>query len=345
VAETQAAVLAADADIQTAQATVSGATARVGMAQASAGQARAQLSEASTVKGYTEIRATYGGVVTARNVAPGTLVQPGTSLLKIAKTDVVRIQVNVSEADLAQVAVGQTIVAHGMDAPNAPLTARISAIFPAQDPSTRTAIVEARVANSDGRLHPGAYLSVDLLLGTQRPALSAPTAALITRDGQTTVFVVANDGLRATVRRAAVTTGRVSNSRTEILSGLQAGEQVITSGLANLHDGDAITVLQHGTAPAASPANDAAALPTPPRAETTVMADARSEDKLPAPSVSHARPNAAKKQLTKAGAPKTGQPTKIAKIWYHCPMHVDMISDKPGKCPKCGMQYVPFEKK
>jgi hypothetical protein len=47
----------------------------------------------------------------------------------------------------------------------------------------------------------------------------------------------------------------------------------------------------------------------------------------------------------KADTPKTGQPTVNATKWYHCPMHVDMESMKPGKCPKCGMDYVPFEKK
>jgi RND family efflux transporter MFP subunit len=345
VAEAQATVLAAVSDIQSAQAAIAGASAKAAMANASAGQARAQLSEASTVQGYTEIHASSGGVVTARNIAPGTLVQPGMSIMKIAETDVVRIQVNVSEADLSQVSVGQTLIVHTIDAPNQPLAARISAIFPAQDPSTRTAIVEARMPNADGRLRPGAYLSVDLLLGNQRPALSAPTSALIVRAGQTSVFVATSDGLRVTAQQVTVTTGRESNARTEILTGLKAGDQVITSGLANLHDGDAITVLQHSTAPSAPPANDAAALPTPPRAETTGMADTRSEDLLPSPSVSPARSSAAKPRRAKTDAPKTGQPTKIAKTWYHCPMHVDMISDKPGKCPKCGMQYVPFEKK
>jgi RND family efflux transporter MFP subunit len=247
VAETQASVLSADADIQAAQAAISDAKAKAGMANASAGQARAQLTEASTVKGYTEIHAAYGGVVTARNIAPGTLVQPGMSILKIAKTEIVRIQVNVSQADLSLVSRGQTLIAHAIDAPNLLIHARITAIFPAQDTSARTAIIEARVANPGNRLHLGEYLAVDLPLGSgQRPALSAPTMALQVRDGQSSLFIATTDGVRSIAKRVTVTIGRMSNARTEILTGVKVGDQVITSGFADLHDGDAITVLPAG---------------------------------------------------------------------------------------------------
>ena len=245
ISEAQAGVQTALSDVRAAESIITGAAAKARMASASAGQARAQLSEASTIKSYTEIRAAHGGVVIARNIAPGTLVQPGMSIMKIAKTDVVRIQVNVSEGDLAQVFIGQTIFVHTIDTLNQPFAARISAVFPAQDPSARTAIVEARVPNKDGQLRPGQYLSVDVSLGrTQHPALTVLNTALSVRDGQSSVFIMFNDGLRMTAKQVTVTTGRVTNTRTEILTGLKDGDQVITSGLSNLHDGDAVTVLR-----------------------------------------------------------------------------------------------------
>ena len=67
------------------------------------------------MRGYTTIRAALGGLVTARNIAPGTLVQPGMSILKVAKIDIVRLQVNVSEADLAHVRIGQALTARTVD--------------------------------------------------------------------------------------------------------------------------------------------------------------------------------------------------------------------------------------
>lgn len=143
ISEAQAAVQTARADVRMAEAQEGVATAKAAGAGASARQAQAALVEAGTVRGYTTLRASLGGLVTARLVAPGTLVQPGTALLKIAKIDVVRLQVNVSAADLGRVRLGQVLTARSLEAQgDAPalLHARISAIFPTRDPSARTAI-------------------------------------------------------------------------------------------------------------------------------------------------------------------------------------------------------------
>ncbi|MHB9133345.1 MAG: efflux RND transporter periplasmic adaptor subunit [Armatimonadota bacterium] len=308
IIEAQAAVQTAQADVRASEAGVTGASAKAGMARASSLQAKAMLTEASTVRGYTTIRASSGGVVTARNIAPGVLVEPGMSIMKIAKVNVVRIQANVSEADLAQVQVGQLLTAHSIDTPNQPITARISAIFPARDTTARTAIVEARVPNPGMRLMPGQYLSIEIGLGGgQRPALSVMNSALISRDGHTSVFVAESDGMRTTAKRVDVTIGRLSNDRMEITSGLEDGDAVITSGLANLRDGDAVTVVK---------TSETALQPLP---EPNMM---------PAPS----------KPATSSMTPPSSKP--VAKATYACPMHPEVTNTKPGKCPKCGMDLV-----
>ncbi len=295
IAEAKAGVDTAQADVQAAESTITGASAKAGMASQSAKQANASLAEASTVKGYTTIRAGISGVVTARNIPQGTLVQPGMSIMKIAKIDIVRIQVSIAEAYLPKVAVGTTLRAHSIDAPNKPVSALVSAIFPAQDTTSRTAIVEARIHNTGNRLRPGQYLSVELLLGENNSSkLSVPTSALIVRDGEYSVYTVSDDGMQAKVKRVSVTIGQVNNSRTEILSGIKENDVVITSGLSNLHDGDSVTILN----------------------KSNNMTD--------------------KKPMTKP---------MVKQQWYHCPMDLDMESTKPGKCPKCGMDYVPFDKK
>lgn len=334
---------AAQAKVKQTQAGVRTAKAGVGVANAAAGQARAQLSEAETVKNYTEIRASYGGIVTARSVAPGTLVQPGTSIMKIAKIDTVRIQVNVSEADVAQISVGQSLTAHALDTPDKAITANISAVFPARDPSARTAIVEARIPNADGLLNPGQYLSVDLHLGTtQSPAITVPTSALLVRNGISSVFLAVHDSLRVTAKRVTVTAGRVSNTRTEILTGVKEGDEVITSGLTNLHDGDAITILKSTPL---MPLGTGSSVPAPPRAEAKGIADTRAVSILPQKTPAKAIvPDPAPVEDVVPAAVTTGVPTADATKWYHCPMHFDMESNAPGKCPKCGMDYVLFAK-
>jgi len=333
ITETQVGVQTAQAEVRMADAGITGATAKAGVAQATARQAQAAWTEANTVRGYTTIRATTSGVVTARNLVPGTLVQPGMSILKIAKTDVVRIQVNVSEADLPRIRVGQLLTAHPVEHLTEQLAARISAIFPTQDAAAHTAVVEARLPNPDNRLRPGQYLAVTLDLNdAQPPALSVPTTALATRDKQTTLFTAVSDGLRVTAKQVAVRTARVNNDRTEILSGLHAGDRIITSGVTDLRDGDVVKVVQE-TNPPAPPARNNIAPPLPlPLTRAGRMPAAHNADRIASP------------LLPMKQAATTGKPTTDAKKWYHCPMHLDMESDKPGKCPKCGMDYVEFKK-
>jgi len=247
--EMQALVQTSLADTHAAEAGVSGATAKAGTAKATVGQARAVLTEAGTVRGYTTIRAARGRLVTARLLAPGTLVQPGMALLKIAQIDTVRLQVNVSAADIARIRLGQVLTAHIIgeqgDGLMQTIHAHITAIFPTRDTSARTAIVEARMLNPGARLKPGQYLSVSLPLGdSHRKSLSVPTNALQIRDGHASLFVMQSDGMRMLAQHLNVTAGQMSNDRTEITHGLTDGAHIIVSGLANLHDGDAVTEVE-----------------------------------------------------------------------------------------------------
>jgi len=248
LAQAKAGVNRAQAEVKQAEARRSAAGAAVVSAQAKVAQARAGQSGAATMQGYTELRASHDGVVTARNVAPGVVVQPGTSILRIAKTDYVRLQVNVAQADLYAVRIGQRMVARTLGAGGEPIAAPITDIFPARDPSTHTAVVEARVANPEGRLKLGEYLSVQLPLGAGvASVISVPNVALLPRAGETSVFIVKRDGARTVAQRVRVVTGRTSNTRTEILSGLREGDEVIVSGAASLNDGDAVKVISAAT--------------------------------------------------------------------------------------------------
>ncbi|MEI7832000.1 MAG: efflux RND transporter periplasmic adaptor subunit [bacterium] len=344
--EAQAALAGAVAEKSAAQASIDAATARMNAASSTAGQAGAQLDEAATIKGYTEIKAAVGGIVTARNVAPGTLVEPGTSIMKISKVDVVRLQVNISEADLARVKIGQTLTAHVINAPDDPITTQISAIFPASDASSRTAIVESRIPNPNMRLRPGQYLAVDLSLGSSdAKALTVPTNALIARDGMNSVYVAMDSNGVKVAKRVTVTTGRLGNGRVEILNGINDGDQVITSGIANLRDGDVITVLHSGenaasSATMATPVNPVTdkngvkyqpgdAVPTP------VMENHVAPDKISTSTTS----------MPKVRTPEAVKPVApISLTWYHCPMHHEVESNSPGTCPLCGMDLVKFDK-
>lgn len=331
VTEAEAMVQTAVADARGADAALSSATAKSGMAQAEVRRAQAALQEASTVRGYTDIRASYSGVVTARITAPGVLVQPGMAILKIAKIDHVRLQVNVSEADLSSVRLGQLLTAHTVNDPNRQIVGRVTAIFPVRDTSARTAIVEARVANPEGRLQPGQYLSVDVQVnGSPHPVITVPNHALLRRDGTTSVMTVVSDGFQSIARRVAVTTGGMSNTRTAILSGLQEGTVVVVSGQDNLRDGDKVTVVQQST-------------PLPP---VVGDHDTPVPSTTPAQAAPHARPATPKSSSPQPAIPpvaKRSQTVQPSGAKYRCPMHAEVTSTHPGTCPQCGMALVKEE--
>ncbi len=337
VTEAQAMVQTALADSRGADAALSAATAKAGMAQAEVRRAQAALQEASTVRGYTDIRASYSGFVTARMIAPGVLVQPGMAILKIAKIDHVRLQVNVSEADLAGIRLGQRLTAHTINDPNRQIVGKVTAIFPVRDTSARTAVVEARVPNGDGRLQPGQYLSVDLQIsGSPQQVITVPNHAVLRRDGETSVMTVVNDGFQSIAKRVTVTTGGMSNTRTAILGGLEDGAVVVVSGQDNLRDGDKVTVVQKAThTPTVVQTDDeplsSAKAPSPapgPVVETT-----------PNPHANHAKTTRVPRKTTAPGVTKSASATTTDTM-YTCSMHPEVKSVKPGKCPKCGMDLV-----
>jgi multidrug efflux pump subunit AcrA (membrane-fusion protein) len=160
---------------------VQAAAARVGEAQADIHRQTEGLTVARTVRGYTEIRATRAGYVTQRLVSPGVLVSPGTPILRVAETSRVRLQAYVSEDDLKALSVGSRVEAASPKLAGGRLEARVTSIFPAADPTSRTSIVEAIVDNADYRLFPGDAVAMKLLGEEQLGVLTVPNSAIVMR--------------------------------------------------------------------------------------------------------------------------------------------------------------------
>jgi multidrug efflux pump subunit AcrA (membrane-fusion protein) len=173
---------------------------------ASAAAARSAAREAAIVQDYTRIASPASGVVTARPVAPGTLVQPGAPILRIAEIDRVRVQANVAVSDLDGIAAGApvTIAASGM----MPIHARVTAVFPAADADTRTAVVETVIPNPGHRLLPGAFVSLTIAKPGAPSSLMVPAEAVVHEDGQAYVWIAQQSG-SAPMRYRATGCGQI----------------------------------------------------------------------------------------------------------------------------------------
>lgn len=221
---------AKEAAIQGAKAKLARLQTQVTREQARVTQAQAQVNTASVMQSYTTLQAPISGIVQSRMVDPGVVVQPGMGVLKIGDYSRVRLQANVAQQDAGYIRVGTPIRAQVPGATAEPLTGSVTSIFPQTNNDTRTVVVEALIDNPQGRLLSGQYLEMTLLTESRNNTLSVPQAALVEYNGEPSVWVMVG----TTAERRTVETGMVSGDQIAITSGLNPGDQVITSGHSRL---------------------------------------------------------------------------------------------------------------
>ncbi|WP_346293695.1 efflux RND transporter periplasmic adaptor subunit [Sphaerothrix gracilis] len=203
------------------------------------GQAEARVNTAAVMQGYTTLQSPISGIVQSRMVDPGVVVQPGMGVLKVGDYSRVRLQANVAQKDAGYIRVGTPIRAQVPGATDEPLTGSITSIFPQTNNDTRTVVVEALIDNPQGRLLSGQYLEMTLLTKSQSNTLSVPQSAVVEYNSEPSVWVMTG----TTAERRTVETGMVNGDRIAISSGLNPGDQVITSGHSRLVPGVEVAVV------------------------------------------------------------------------------------------------------
>lgn len=200
-------------------------------------QTAAVVREAETMLGYTQIRAPFAGTIARKFVDTGDLASPGQPLLELTGHDAFEIETNIPASLTANLTHGANVNVEVPDA-GAPFTATVTEIASAADPRART--VPVRLAVPAGTtVRPGQFARVHVP-GIAAASLTVPVSA-VTRFGQMErVFVINAENL-AGLR--LVKTGAVSGDRVEILSGLNAGERIITAPPAGLRDGQPLEIL------------------------------------------------------------------------------------------------------
>ncbi len=204
--------------------------------------ARADAARVQSLIGYTRIRAPYDGVVTARNVHTGDIVQPGTAsggnpLLVVARTGIMRIFIDVPGTDAALVAVGAEaqVAVPASPSPTHTGTVKRSAWMP--DSSARALRVEIDLPNDDGKLLPGMFANVRLKVAERTGALSLPKAAVLAGDGKTFCLTIDSENR---VVQTSIETGIQAGDEVEVISGLGGDEQVIGANAAGLRAGQQV---------------------------------------------------------------------------------------------------------
>lgn len=197
--------------------------------------AAAALSEAETMLGYARVTAPFDGVITRKLADVGDLAMPGKPLMEIEAPGSLRFEADLPEALLDRVKPGAKMQVTVASIPQ-PFAGTVSEIAPVADATSRTFQVKFDLTDVAG-LRTGQFGRVSVPVAESK-VLQIPAEALMKRGQMELVFVV-RDG-RAALR--LVKTGKTMNGGIGILSGLEEREQVVISDVANLSDGQPVTI-------------------------------------------------------------------------------------------------------
>ena len=176
------------------------------------------------------VKSPIDGVITARNASPGLFIQPGMAPAPytVADTTVKWLNANVSEVDVRAFHVGQDVEARVFGLPDQVFHGRISVLGASIDPVTRRLTVRSEITDPDDQLKPGMFATVTIQTGPPRRSVGLPLSGIVREGDGTMTAWVTRDQRRFEQRTVRV--GLQQNGIDEIVSGLRAGELVVTDG-------------------------------------------------------------------------------------------------------------------
>jgi len=214
------------------QEAIRGAQAQMNAAKAHADTSVVQLS-------YARIVSPINGVVADRAVYPGEMANAGTPVVSIVDISRVRAVANVPVKEAQSIKVGRPARVAG---PDGDIPGTVAVVSPAVNANATTVEVWVEIPNPGERLKPGSTARVAIIAETIQNTLVVPASALLNGDeGKTKVMVVTGDSV---AHERAVAVGVRQGERVQLLSGVQAGEQVVTSGGLGLEDKAKVAIQQ-----------------------------------------------------------------------------------------------------
>jgi membrane fusion protein (multidrug efflux system) len=199
-------------------------------------QAQSQLIKAQIAK--TSVRAPFSGKIGLRSISPGIYITPTVLVAKLVNISKLKITFSIPEKYASQVKTNTplTFMVEGSDEK---FTAKVYAIEPEVAVATRTLQVRAITENSQGKLLPGTFANVALPLSIIKDAIVVPTEAIIPVQNGKKVYIAKN----GMAKEVMVETATRTDASILILSGLKAGDTLLTSGVMSLKDEAPVKVI------------------------------------------------------------------------------------------------------
>lgn len=228
----------------TAQEAVGVAQANVASAEANVRSQQADLERLQTQLSQTTVRAPAAGVIAERLATVGDVSSASEPMLTLIQNNQLELDAEVPQTQLPQIAVGAPVEITSTSDSTLTLQGNVRDIDPLVNADTRTAIVNIDLPPSE-RLRPGMFLQGRIATGRRQGLVVPATAVLPQPDGQSIVYVLGADN-QVSARAIEVGTRLPAvdqSAQVEVISGLQAGERVVTTGAGYLQEGDTVTVV------------------------------------------------------------------------------------------------------
>ncbi len=207
----------------------------------------AVVAQAKERKSYGKVKSPITGVVLEKMTEPGNLLQAGNEILKIADFSRIKVVVEVSELELANIRLGQSVKVRLDAFPEEKYIGSVTRISPAADATARLVPVEIMVLNDDGKIGSGLLSRIIFKSDTPQNIVVPLTAIQNTKEAEKPklisngkVFVITRKDGKTKVTARRVTLGKQADGKVEILSGLQPGESYVLRSGKPLTDDDAV---------------------------------------------------------------------------------------------------------
>jgi membrane fusion protein, multidrug efflux system len=210
-------------------------------------QADARVGEIRAAIDRKTIRAPFTGILGIRQVNLGQYLSAGNALVNLQALDPIYVNFGVPQQNAGRVVVGHGVRISIDDGSRAQFTGRVSAIDSVVDQGTRNVQVQTTLANPGGKLRPGMFVQTELSLGSGQSVVTLPQSSINYAPYGDSVFVVTDlkDAKGQTyrgVRQQIVKLGATRGDQVAIVSGVNPGDEVVTSGVFKLRNGAAVLI-------------------------------------------------------------------------------------------------------
>jgi membrane fusion protein (multidrug efflux system) len=221
----------------------------------------AQVGEIRATIARKTIRAPFSGILGIRQVNLGQYLSAGQAIVSLQSLNPIYVNFGVPQQDAARVRAGRTLRVTSSDVAGDVFTGRVTAIDSIVNEATRNIQVQATLANPAGRLRPGMFVQVEVAMGADRAVIALPASAINYAPYGDSVYIVSDlkDPSGKTYRGVRQQFVKLEGSRGDqvaVVSGVNPGDEVVSSGVFKLRGGAAVQVnnkVQPGNSPAPKP--------------------------------------------------------------------------------------------